>query len=496
MTAVMPTMTGSGSNKTTDTVMKRTIHTLCMGIASLLILSACTGDRQKQITIYLVGDSTMADKPDPENNPERGWGQLLPSFFTDQVSVQNHAVNGRSSKSFIDEGKWHRVISQVQPGDYVFIQFGHNDQKEYDPNRYVNPYSAYRRNLEMMVRETIENGGNPILLSSIVRRNFNEEGTLVDTHGPYPYVARGVASNNGVPFIDLQQMTEDLVTGLGPEGSKYLYMILRPGEFAMYPEGRTDNTHLQVKGATEVAGMVARSIRDQGVPLSAYLEPSKMKPRILAVVGGHSYDTTEFHQMLGSMDDFHFDSISHPFAENFMRSEYVHSYDGILFYDFIPGLPLKDSSIYLNLARRGMPMLFLHHSIATFQAWDGYTDLVGGKYVTEPEGNDSAGLSDYRHDLDLEIRVLDRKHPVTRDMDDFTIHDEGYSKLRIREGITPLLATEHPDCSEVVGWVNHFDHSTTVWLLFGHDKQAYENPAFRQLTENALTWLTDGSPDR
>lgn len=254
-------------------------HTLFFSFVSFLLLSSCSDDSLTPIRIYLVGDSTMADKPDPEINPERGWGQAFSMYFKEGVTLINHAVNGRSSKSFIDEGKWTRVISQVEPGDYVFIQFGHNDQKEYDPTRYVNPYSAYRRNLELMVRETREQGGHPILLSSIVRRKFNQEGTLVDTHGPYPFVARSVALEHRVPFIDLQLKTEDLVSDLGPDQSKELYLILDPGESSMYPEGRVDNTHLNVRGAREVAGMVARSIRDLELPLAAYLDPEQ-SPRV------------------------------------------------------------------------------------------------------------------------------------------------------------------------------------------------------------------------
>ena len=251
--------------------MKKFRYTLHITLVSLLLMNACWDDSLKPLSVHLVGDSTMADKPDPDNNPERGWGQAFPPFFNELVTVMNHAVNGRSTKSFIDEGKWHRVILQVEPGDYVFIQFGHNDQKDYDPDRYANAYSAYRRNLEMMVRETRDKGGHPILLSSIVRRKFNDEGTLIDTHGAYSYVARMVALENNVPFIDLQQMTEDLVAGLGPDRSKDLYLILEPGEYEMYPEGRFDNTHLNIRGAGEVAGMVARSIRELDLPLSAYL---------------------------------------------------------------------------------------------------------------------------------------------------------------------------------------------------------------------------------
>jgi lysophospholipase L1-like esterase/type 1 glutamine amidotransferase len=469
----------------------QTGNKMIFALLGLLLLAGCGDERLDPLTVHLVGDSTMANKPDPERNPERGWGQMLQGFFIDRVTVKNHAVNGRSTKSFIDEGKWNRVVDEINPGDYVFIQFGHNDQKAYDPSRYTNPYSAYRRNLEKMVRETREKGGNPVLLSSIVRRHFNEEGTLVDTHGPYPFVARLVARKNKVPFIDLQQMTGDLVSGLGPARSADLYMILKPGQYEKYPEGRTDNTHLNVRGATEVAGMVARSIRELDLPLSEYLDPAALRPRLLVVVGGHSYDTTEFVDMFRSMEEFRFDTIYHPHARSLMASDYISSYDAIVFYDFMKELPLKDSTIYLNLAHRGMPLIFLHHSICSFQQWEGYKEIVGGKYVVDTYAADSSSASNYRHDLDLSIKILDPGHPVTRGMDDFMIHDEGYSNLWIRDGIKPLLGTDHPDCSDIVGWVNHFDRSTCVYIMFGHDRQAYGNKSFRQLLRNSAAWLTE-----
>ncbi len=473
--------------------MFTTIRATVITLAGLLLLAACGDEPLDPLTVHLVGDSTMADKPDPENNPERGWGQLLPEYFNDLVTVKNHAVNGRSTTSFIGEGNWTSVMQSVRPGDYVLIQFGHNDQKEYDPDRYSNAYSDYRRNLEQMAAEVRDKGARPVLLSSIVRRNFNDAGTLVDTHGPYPFVARSVAAGLQIPFIDLQQMTADLVTGLGPDRSAGLYMILEPGAWEMYPEGRVDNTHLNERGAREVAGMVARSVREMGLPLAGYLDPDHIAPRILAVTGGHSYDTTEFDHMLGSLSVFHFDSISHPDARRMLASEHIYSYDAVMFYDYIPEMPLKDSAIYLNLARRGMPMLFLHHAVCTFQQWDGYGELIGGKYIMEGYGNDPPELSAYRHDLDLDIRVLDRRHPVTRDMEDFTIRDEGYSNLWIREGVKPLLKTGHPDCSDTVAWVNRFGQSDVVYLIFGHDSRAYASGSFRQLLENALNWLTDTS---
>ncbi|MEL7589146.1 MAG: rhamnogalacturonan acetylesterase [Prolixibacteraceae bacterium] len=250
--------------------MKKIITSRTFLFVLLLLLSAFQKKQDRPITIFMIGDSTMANKV-PERSPETGWGQVFGQFFTDKVKVDNHAFNGRSSKSFIDEGRWDKVNQQLKPGDYVFIQFGHNDQNASRPERYTNPYSSYRANLERYVTETRLKGAVPIILSSIVRRKFNEKGTLEDTHGAYPFVARICAKEMGAGFIDLQLLTEKLITLLGPIDSEKLFLILQPGESENYPHGITDNTHLSVLGAERVASLVADELRHQNNPLSEYL---------------------------------------------------------------------------------------------------------------------------------------------------------------------------------------------------------------------------------
>lgn len=223
------------------------------------------GHSQEKSTLFLIGDSTMADKPDPEHNPERGWGQMLPHLLDGGVHIQNHAVNGRSSRSFISEGRWQKVLDAIKPKDYVFIQFGHNDQKQQDSTRYTNPYTQYRYNLERFVNETRHKGAFPILLSSISRRNFNENGVLIDTHGAYPLVTRMVAKDLKVPFIDLQLLTEQMEISHGVEGSKKLHLHFAPGENAHRPDGIEDNTHLSVTGATLVAQMALDEMERQHI---------------------------------------------------------------------------------------------------------------------------------------------------------------------------------------------------------------------------------------
>lgn len=226
----------------------------------------------KKVAIYMVGDSTMAFKPDTAISPERGWGQMLPQFFNNDVTIYNHAVNGRSTKSFINEGKWKAVLEQLQPGDYVFVQFGHNDQKYKDSLRYTNPYTGYRRNLVKFVTESRAKSAIPVLFTSIVRRHFNEFGTLTDTHGAYPLVVRMVANEYKVPLVDLQMMSEDLVNSLGREKSKEYYLWTKPGEYPKYPKGKEDNTHFTVKGATAMARLAVEGLQDTDLPLVKYIK--------------------------------------------------------------------------------------------------------------------------------------------------------------------------------------------------------------------------------
>jgi lysophospholipase L1-like esterase len=233
------------------------IRTLLVGATLVASLTATVAPP----TLYLIGDSTMADKPDPEHNPERGWGQALPSLLGTSFTVKNHAVNGRSTKSFIDQQRWDSVRTKLKRGDYVFIQFGHNDQKTEDSARYTAPLTAYRRNLVRFVREARAAGATPVLFTSIVRRQFNEQGTLVDTHGLYPLVVRDVARDLQVPLIDLQLFTEELVQRMGPDSSKALYVFTRQGEYPAFPAAREDNTHLSPRGAREVATLALTALR-------------------------------------------------------------------------------------------------------------------------------------------------------------------------------------------------------------------------------------------
>lgn len=261
------------------------MHKTTLRILTLLIIAAiCYAftPAKRTITIFMIGDSTMADKKIDQGSPERGWGMVLKGFFTDDVVIDNHAVNGRSSKSFIDEGRWQKVLDKIQPGDYVVIQFGHNDEKP-AVERHTDPGTTFDANLERFVNETRSKDGNPILMNAVVRRSFyrKPEGpdganlddeslrdtpygvsekinsdTLVPTHGDYVIAPRNVAKNLNVPFVDATSISHRMETEHGIEGSRKLHVWLAPGEVASIPDGRQDNTHYSIYGAHTIASLL------------------------------------------------------------------------------------------------------------------------------------------------------------------------------------------------------------------------------------------------
>jgi len=227
----------------------------------IICLISATCFAQKT-TVYTIGDSTMANKKDPDRNPEHGWAQVLQPFFKDNIVVENKAVNGRSTKSFINEKRWDSIYKKLKKGDYVFIEFDHNDEKIEDSTRYTNPHTSYRHNLIRFVKESREKGAIPILLTSIARRNFNEKGVLVPTHGDYPLETRLVAQEFKVPFIDLEYYTELLEQSYGPEKSKQLHLHFKAGENPYYDKDKADDTHLSSLGATKIAQIVVNQLKE------------------------------------------------------------------------------------------------------------------------------------------------------------------------------------------------------------------------------------------
>jgi lysophospholipase L1-like esterase len=211
------------------------------------------------VKLYLVGDSTMANK-EIRAYPETGWGMPFRYFFDSTVVVENHAKNGRSTKSFRQENLWEPIRKALKPGDYVFIQFGHNDEVPTKIGSYTTT-AEFKNNLAQYVGECKRAKAIPILLTPVARRSFDANGKLIDTHPVYGNLVKEVAMSTNTTLIDLQKLSEELLQQFGVEGSKHLFLHLEPGEHPNYPNGKVDNTHFSELGARKMAQLVLAEIR-------------------------------------------------------------------------------------------------------------------------------------------------------------------------------------------------------------------------------------------
>ncbi|MCF0175953.1 MAG: pectin esterase [Bacteroidales bacterium] len=247
--------------------MKRIIATLvilataAVSAAAAIVSPVVTPAKgEKAFTIHLMGDSTMAPKDLSKGNPERGWGMMFPNFLDGKVEVMNYAQNGRSTKSFIDLGLWDKVRENLKAGDYVFIEFGHNDAKEDDPQRYAPAFGAYLENLRTFVRTAQAAGAHPVLLTPVSRRWFKGGKLDLNCHTDYPAAMRQVAEETGAPLLDILKLTQDWISGLGDEASAEFFMHIAPGTCPACPDGKEDNTHTKANGARKVASLVCQAI--------------------------------------------------------------------------------------------------------------------------------------------------------------------------------------------------------------------------------------------
>jgi lysophospholipase L1-like esterase len=211
------------------------------------------------IKVYLAGDSTLANK-EIIAYPETGWGMPFAFFFDRSVTVDNRARNGRSTRTFISEGLWQSIVDSLKPGDYVFIQFGHNDEVKEKLDRYTSP-DDYKTNLVRFISETRSKKANPVLLTPVTRRGFDSAGHVAQTHEVYSALVRSVAAEQNAPLIDLDAKSQALLQPYGPENSKLLFNWLEPGEHPNYPTGRQDDTHFNELGARKIAELVLSEIK-------------------------------------------------------------------------------------------------------------------------------------------------------------------------------------------------------------------------------------------
>lgn len=249
-------------------MMKKILWSLAALVLAALLLSF---GQQRYPVIYMIGDSTMANKAIEKEAQERGWGMMLPGFLDAAIRVDNHAQNGRSSRSFRDEGLWTPVYENLKPGDYVFIQFGHNDQKT-GTERYSDPKTLFRDNLKRYIAESREKGAIPVLFTSVARRRFDEQGELIDTHKEYTEAVFAVGKETDVPVIDLNKSTTQMILDCpAPEDSKRFFMWIAPNTNLAAPEGKEDDTHLNVRGGRTVARLAVREIAQQIPDLAPFI---------------------------------------------------------------------------------------------------------------------------------------------------------------------------------------------------------------------------------
>jgi lysophospholipase L1-like esterase len=234
-------------------------------ISSFVFLMAFTLPQKKKIKIFIAGDSTASIK-ERKAYPETGWGMPFVYFWDSTVTVVNRAKNGRSTKSFITEGLWQSIMDEAGEGDYVLIQFGHND--EVPTKKTYTAEEEFRNNLIKYVKDSRSKKAIPILLTPVARRKFDSTGHIQETHEVYSNLVREVATQQKVTLIDMDEKSKALLQQFGSENSKWLFMQLQPGEHPNYPDGRNDNTHFNELGARLMAEIVLKEVRELKLELA------------------------------------------------------------------------------------------------------------------------------------------------------------------------------------------------------------------------------------
>ena len=221
---------------------------------------------KRKVNLFLAGDSTMSIK-EKKAYPETGWGMPFELFWDSSITVINKAKNGRSTKTIIQEGIWKNIVDSLQSGDYVFIQFGHNDESPEKVDRYTSP-DSFRINLHFFIDQVTQKGCIPILLTPVSRRKFDKNGTALATHEKYSPLVLEVAQQMNIYCIDLDSASRNLFQRMGVDNSRLLFLQLQPGEHPNYPGGKEDNTHFNELGARLIAQIVLADIK-KNIPVLA-----------------------------------------------------------------------------------------------------------------------------------------------------------------------------------------------------------------------------------
>ena len=228
-------------------------------------------------------------------------------------------------------------------------------------------------------------------------------------------------------------------------------------------------------------------------PLRA--EEPKATFNVLIVTGGHGFDQPNFYKMFDEMPSIRYDKAEVPKDMNLLAPGLEKKYDLVLTYDMnnFPAVTKEQREQYAALVKSGMPLIVMHHSLCGYDNWYEYIQMVGGQYLHKPIEIDGKPYptSTYKHDIDMNVQVVDKAHPITKRVDNFTIHDEGYNGIYVQKGVNLLLKTDHTDASPEVAWTNRYGKGVVFAIALGHDKHAFENPNLRLILRQGIQWCVE-----
>ena len=217
------------------------------------------------------------------------------------------------------------------------------------------------------------------------------------------------------------------------------------------------------------------------------------KLRVLVITGGHDFERQDFFDMFADFADIDFQSIEQPRANSVYNTAKIKEYDALVFYDMTHTITEEQKAAFVFMAKQGTGLVFLHHSLASYQDWDEFKEIIGGRY-NEPHRlseNDKHKASTYKHDVTMNVHIVDPEHPVTEKIQDFELYDEVYGNFEVMDTVQPLLKTDHPESGKVIGWAHTYGKSRVVYLQPGHDHHAYQDPNYRLLVNRAIRWVSE-----
>jgi type 1 glutamine amidotransferase len=211
----------------------------------------------------------------------------------------------------------------------------------------------------------------------------------------------------------------------------------------------------------------------------------------MIVTGGHGFEREAFFSLFDSFDDMTYEEVVQPHANTLYASQEIDKYDVLVFYDMIQDISEEQKEAFKNLLNRGKGIVFLHHSLVSYQDWAEFEKIIGGRYYLKSDSLKNTDIipSNYKHDVIIPVEIEDTDHPITAGLSNFDIHDEVYGNYGVLPIVYPLLSTTHPESGDTIAWTNEYGKSRIVYIQLGHDHFAYENPSFRRLVYQAIKWV-------